>query len=60
MCYYLAIKKAFNKYDKKKTGSIKPTEIADLMRMAGQNPTLEQSEKMIAEADADGNIKTKV
>lgn len=53
------LKKAFDKYDKKKTGSIKPSEIADVFRMAGQNPTVEEVTKMIEEAEAPGWFKTK-
>jgi Ca2+-binding EF-hand superfamily protein len=40
----------FRKYDKK-IGTIKPDEVADCFRMAGQNPTLEESQKMIEEAE---------
>ncbi|CAF0929040.1 unnamed protein product [Brachionus calyciflorus] len=48
------LKKAFNKYDKKNSGNIKPNEIADVFRMAGQNPTIEDCNKMIAEAEEPG------
>ena len=48
------LKRAFNKFDKKKSGSIKPNEMADVFRMAGQNPTQEEASKMNAEADEQG------
>lgn len=36
-------------------GSIKPTEVADVFRFAGQNPTNDEINKMIQEADEPGN-----
>lgn len=50
----LELKRAFTKYDKKTTGSIKPVEIADVFRMAGQNPTVEECNLMIEEAEEPG------
>jgi len=51
----LALKKAFSKYDKK-LGSVRPDEVANVFRMAGQNPTMEESNKMIAEAEESGRL----
>ncbi|RMZ93528.1 calmodulin-like isoform X2, partial [Brachionus plicatilis] len=48
------LKRAFTKYDKKSVGNIKPSEIADVFRMAGQNPTVEECNLMINEADEPG------
>jgi Ca2+-binding EF-hand superfamily protein len=48
------LRKAFGKYDKKKSGSIKPTDIADVFRMAGQNPTNNEASRMIEIAEEPG------
>jgi hypothetical protein len=45
------LKKAFGKYDKKKTGRINPADIADVFRMAGQNPTNHETSRMIELAE---------
>jgi Ca2+-binding EF-hand superfamily protein len=44
------LKKAFDKYDKRQTGVIRAFNIPDVMRSAGQNPSLDEAQKMIAEA----------
>ena len=46
------LKKSFDKYDKGKSGFIKPEDLADIFRMAGQNPTVDDSNKIIQEAQA--------
>lgn len=50
----LELKRLFIKYDKKSIGSIKPIEIVDVFRMAGQNPTVEECNLMIEEAEEPG------
>ena len=50
----LALQSAFRKYDKRNIGSVKPSEVADVFRTAGQNPTNEEITKMIQEADEPG------
>lgn len=36
-------------------GSVRPDEVANVFRMAGQNPTMEEANKMINEAEESGN-----
>ena len=44
------LKKSFDKYDKAKSGCIKPEDLGDVFRMSGQNPTVIEANKMVAEA----------
>ena len=48
------MKKFFNKYDKRKTGTIKPAEVVDVFRMCGQNPTNHEASRMTEESDEAG------
>ena len=45
------MKKTFVKFDKTKSGKIKPTEISNLLRKAGQNPTNEDCDKILADLE---------
>lgn len=36
-------------------GSVRPDEVANVFRMAGQNPTMEEANKMINEAEESGD-----
>lgn len=41
------LKKSFEKYDKSKSGCIKPEDLGNVIRMAGQNPTLAEEQQLI-------------
>lgn len=53
---FKALQAAFNKLDKRNNGSIKPAEIVDVFRFSGQNPTNDEINKMVQEADEPGLI----
>jgi Ca2+-binding EF-hand superfamily protein len=53
-CSNTALKKAFAKYDKKHEAKIDPANIADVCRMAGQNPTNHEASRMIELAEEPG------
>ncbi len=50
------MKRSFDKYDKRQTGVIRAFNIPDVMRSAGQNPSFDESQKMIGEAGMAGII----
>ncbi|XP_069104301.1 calmodulin-beta-like isoform X2 [Argopecten irradians] len=51
------VKQAFEYFDKDNSGSISDTELGDALRLVGMNPTDQDIESLIAEADKDGNGK---
>ena len=48
-------KEAFSLFDKDGDGTINPTELGVVMRSLGQNPSEEELQEMIEEADSNGN-----
>lgn len=48
--------RVFGKYDKRKTGSVNPSDVPDILRLAGQNPTNEEVEKILEDANAPGTM----
>ena len=48
--------RAFRHFDKDGDGSIDSTEVIEVMRCAGQNPTLQMVDEMMAEADESGTL----
>ena len=49
--------RAFRHFDKDGDGSIDSTEVIEVMRCAGQNPTLQMVDEMMAEADESGTSR---
>ena len=50
--------RAFRHFDKDGDGTIDGTEVIEVMRCTGQNPTLQMVDQMMAEADESGVCET--
>ena len=52
--YCLECRQAFRMFDQDNSGTITFDELASVMRILGNNPTLQQLKNMMAELDKDG------
>eukprot|EP01123_Difflugia_compressa_P001147 TRINITY_DN1130_c0_g1_i3.p1 TRINITY_DN1130_c0_g1~~TRINITY_DN1130_c0_g1_i3.p1 ORF type:complete len:326 (-),score=71.81 TRINITY_DN1130_c0_g1_i3:169-1044(-) len=53
--YLRDLKEAFDIFDKESSGSITSSNLGDILRSLGQNPTDDEVNKMVAKIDQDGN-----
>ena len=56
--FHAECERAFRHFDKDGDGTIDGTEVIEVMRCTGQNPTLQMVDQMMAEADESGVCET--